>query len=152
MGPISVAVVMVMVMMVVVMVVVAPPVRHHHDMRPTTPVMVMVVVMMMVISRELNIFIRRRSRSGFVDRLQHRRSVRDRFKQVGERIRFQNVGRCRTRHRGSLRRTECSECRHRSQQAGDFSSHGVLSNHAPGALPGRLERRLGTKVPWAPWA
>jgi len=81
-------------MMMVVMVMVPEP-RWHDDDAPPVAVVMMVVVMVVVWKHnelgELDVRLRRRPR--FIDRLQRRRGVRNRLKQVRERIRSQHVGR-----------------------------------------------------------
>jgi hypothetical protein len=48
--------------------------------------MVMVVMMVVVILRKLDIFVRGRNGRGFIDSLEQRRGIRDRLKQVRERV------------------------------------------------------------------
>src|SRR5258708_19189207 len=91
-------------------------------------VMMMVVVVVMVELGKLNVFVRRRGRRGFIDRLQQRSRVRDRLEKVGEGIRPQNVGWSRTRGRRGLRGIECPERRHRSQKSSDLLVHFLSSN------------------------
>ena len=69
-----------MVMVVVMMVV--PMARHDDDGPIPAPTVMMVMVMMVVILSKLDIFIGRGDRPGFIDHLQQRRSIRDRFQQL----------------------------------------------------------------------
>ena len=71
-------------MMMVVMTVSA---RHHDDAGGIPAILaVVMVVMMVVILRKLDIFVCRRNGRGFIDSLELRRGIRDRFKQVRERV------------------------------------------------------------------
>jgi len=80
-------------MMMVVMVMVPEP-RWHDDDAPPVAVVMMVVVMVVWKHNELGeLDVRLRRRPRFIDRLQRRRGVRNRLKQVRERIRSQHVGR-----------------------------------------------------------
>src|SRR5258708_29580408 len=121
-----------MVMMVVMVMTVSA--RHDDDagrlIIPIISAISVVVVMMMVMVElgKLNVFVRRRGRRGFIDRLQQRSRVRDRLEKVGEGIRPQNVGWSRTRGRRGLRGIECPERRHRSQKSSDLLVHFLSSN------------------------
>jgi hypothetical protein len=115
------------VVVVVMMVVMAS--GPEHDPRDDPAIGVMVVVVMMVTTHHdklRHLDIPRRRRSGFVDRLQQRRGVRDRLEQVGEGIGPQDVGRRRTWNGRGLGGTECSERRHRSQKSCDLLFHSSL--------------------------
>ena len=80
-------------MMMVVMVMVPEP-RWHDDDAPPVAVVMMVVVMVVWKHNELGeLDVRLRRRPRFIDRLQRRRGVRTRLKQVRDRIRSQHVGR-----------------------------------------------------------
>jgi hypothetical protein len=121
-----------MMMMVVVVVVMMVPVamRHHDDHRAAPVVMVMMVVVVMELS-ELNVVLSGRRRTLFIDCLQHRLGVRDRFQQIGKGIRLQYIRR--RRCRCSLGSVQCSERRHRSQKSSDLLVHKVSSKaHSPG--------------------
>jgi hypothetical protein len=74
---------------------------------------VMVMVVMMIELGHLDVMLRRWNRGGFIDRLQQRRGVRNRLKQIGKRIRPQSLGG--SRYRRCLGGTNGSERRHGSQ-------------------------------------
>ena len=83
--------------MMVVMMVMIEATGYHDDARTIIVIAVvsaeLVVVMMVVMVvieklRLLNVFIGRGDRTGLVDHLQQGRRVRDRFKQVRERVRI----------------------------------------------------------------
>jgi len=76
-------------MMVVVVMVMMPIARHHDDAVPVC--MMMMVVVMVVVTADpdndlgqLDVRVRRLSRSRFIDGLQQSGRVRDGFEQVGE--------------------------------------------------------------------
>ena len=105
---------------VMVMMVVIPAVsrRHHDDARSIASIGMMMVVMVVLTDvelRQLDVLVRRRAGSGFIDGLQQRCGVGDRLQQLGEGIRTQYIARGRTRRRRGLSGVECPERRHRSQ-------------------------------------
>jgi hypothetical protein len=135
--------------MMVVMVMVATISRHHDDGPIPAPTTVMVMVMMVVILCELDIFIRRGDRPRFIDRLQQRRSIRNRLKQVRKGICPQNIGRGRTWNRRRLSSVECSERRHRAQKSSDLFFHIFFSNDFAGTSPGSRQQKYLEMVPAA---
>jgi hypothetical protein len=115
------------VVMMVVMVAVSR--RHHDDARRIPAIGVMMVVMVVVTADadddlgQLDIRVRRLGRSRFVDGLQQRCGIRDRFEQVSEGIRPQHVARRRSWRRRGLRRAESSERCYRSQKSSYLLTH-----------------------------
>ena len=77
-------------MMVVVVMVMMPIARHHDDAVPVCMMMMVVVVVVVVTADpdndlgQLDVRVRRLSRSRFIDGLQQSGRVRDGFEQVGE--------------------------------------------------------------------
>src|SRR6202165_5691790 len=116
---------------VVMVVVMITTISGHHDDPRAIPliaisaILAVVMVMMVVVIElgKLDIFVRRRSRPGFMDRLQQRSSVRDRLQPVCEGIGPQDVGRGRTWNRRGFGAGECSERRYRSQKSSDLLFH-----------------------------
>jgi hypothetical protein len=138
--------IMVMMMMMVVMVM-----ASGSDHNPRGPAIGVMVVMMMVVTphhdklRQFNV--RWRHGSGFIDRLQQRRGVRDRLQQVGEGTRPQHVARCRTR--SGLSGIECSERRRRSQKSSDLLVHRFSSSDvSPSTLPAVGNAGIGRWFRW----
>jgi hypothetical protein len=129
--------------MMVMVVVMITTISGHHDDAGAIPLIaisaieavMMVMVVMMVELNKLDIFVRRRSRPGFIDCLQERSGVRDRLEKVGEGIGPQDIGRGRTWNWRSFGGVECSERRHRSQESSDLFFHILLHSMSPGALP-----------------
>jgi hypothetical protein len=132
--------------MVVVVMMMTVSARHDDDAgRVISAISGVVVVMMVVVITadadddlgQLDVRVRGLGRSGFIDGLQQRGCVRDRFEQVGEGIRPHYVGRGRTWRRRGLGAAECPERRHRSQKSRDLlfhkssSSSGFLRAHRP---------------------
>jgi hypothetical protein len=83
-----------MVMVVVMMIPITTVLARHHD-NAAFIISILAVVMVMVVMIELghlDVMLRRWNRRGFIDRLQQRRGVRNRLKQIGKRIRRQRLG------------------------------------------------------------
>jgi len=91
---------MVVMMVMVMMVIPAPSRRYHDDARSISTPAVMVMMMMVVLTdkelRYLRVFVRGRGGRRFIYRLQQGRGIRNRLKQVRERIRPQHLARGRT--------------------------------------------------------
>jgi len=108
--------VVVMMVMVMMMMVPAPSRRYHDHARSISTPAVMMVMMMMVLTdkelRHLRVFIRGRGGRRFIYRLQQGRGIRNRLKQVRERIRPQYLARGRIW--GSLSGIERPQRRYRS--------------------------------------
>jgi hypothetical protein len=140
-------------MMMVVVMVMIPAVsrRYHDDARSIASIGMMMVVMMVVLTdvelRQLDVFVRRRAGSGFVDRLQQRCGVRDWLQQLGERIRPQYIARGRTRRRRGLSGVECPERRYRSQKSSDPLFHIFSSSTVTGHIAGSRQRGHRAFVP-----
>jgi hypothetical protein len=84
-----------MVMVVVMMIPITTVLARHHDNAAfiiSILAVVMVMVVMMIELGHLDVMLRRWNRRGFIDRLQQRRGVRNRLKQIGKRIRRQRLG------------------------------------------------------------